>query len=320
MIKPPARLYNLTVFFIKTNMFKKTTIICKDCGSEKTHIIGKLPDVYEFAGRKVSTEIKGGFLVECQNCFIKFRSTEFDQSTLTDMYDGGLSEWEVANNRNDWKILTSYIENNYPAEISVLDIGCNRGETLVKINAQNRRFGLEINTKAATIARLNEDLTIWSNYEEIPKNQKFDVIFSTDVIEHISTPTEFLKPLLNMLKDNGSLIISSGDGQNSFAKLFGRKWWYWYFPEHISFISEKWLTKFANDNNLIINEMNNFHYHQISFIKRMRLLVGSLLFSTMSHENQIKILKSIYKTDHPNRFQIGKGVSKDHVFAVLQRK
>jgi cyclopropane fatty-acyl-phospholipid synthase-like methyltransferase len=188
------------------------------------------------------------------------------------------------------------------------------------MSPQNDRFGLEINKTAAAIANKVEGLTVWNNYDEIPSKMKFDVIFSTDVIEHITTPTSFLKPLHDMLNEGGSLIITSGDAYNFYAKLFAAKWWYWYFPEHISFISKKWLTKFANEQGFIIKEIKKFYYHRTPALKRLRLLAGSLLLATMNLNNQMKLLQFIHKTKRPNRFQIGKGVSKDHIFVVLQAK
>ena len=293
---------------------------CKDCGSTSTHIIGKLPNVNTFAGKLISPALQGGYLVECKNCWLKFRSTEFDQPTLNEMYDGGLSEWEVDKNRNDWKLLSSYIDENYPNSVSVLDIGCNRGEILAQINSRNERYGLEINSKAAAIAKKLEGITVWDKYSDIPTNKKFDVIFSTDVIEHISSPTSFLTPLFDMLNDNGSLIITTGDSNNVFSKLFGSKWWYCYFPEHVSFISKKWIKYFTGNHNITIKSIKKYYYHNLSFIKRIRLLVTSFIFSLINQNYQTKILSIIHKTEHPNRFQIGKNVSKDHILVVLKKQ
>lgn len=318
MTRLPEKPYNLMEFFIKNKMV--SNIKCKDCGSTATRIIGKLPNVNEFAGRFVSQAIVGGYLMECKNCSLKFRSTEFEQSALNEMYDGGVSEWEVAENRNDWKILNSYIENNYSTAISILDIGCNQGEILDRLAARHKRYGLEINTRAAAIAKKRKGLVIWDKYNQIPHDIKFDVIFSTDVLEHISSPSTFLAPLFNLLKDDGVLIITTGDANNLFSKAFGSKWWYCYFPEHVSFISKKWINNFSKNQHISIKEIKRYYYHNINVIKRLRLLVMSAFFFFLNSETQRKVLSFIHKTENPARFQLGKSVSKDHIFVVLQKK
>jgi len=302
---------------------KKSGIICNNCKSTNTFTLGQLPNVSEFAGKKIQPAIIGGLLVQCSSCNIKFRHSELEQADLNDLYDGGISEWTVAENRNDWKLLLKFIQTRYSnqkKEISILDIGCNRGEVLAKIDSKHKRYGLEINSTAAAYARKKTDLTIWTDYDKIPAKLKFDLIYSTDVIEHLSSPNAFLEPLLELLNDDGVLVVSTGDADNALSKIFGAKWWYYYFPEHVAFISKRWAQLFANSNNLDIINSSTFYYHDLPVFKRFKLLVMSFIFSLIDSSLHKRILGFINKDDTSLRFQIGKGVSKDHVFIVFQKK
>lgn len=324
MTNPREKHYNLTESSIKINMQStKKKIVCNSCNNNITRIIGKLPDVNEFAGKSINPSLSGGLFVQCKTCHLKFRYSELKQSDLTDLYDGGLSEWIVTENRNDWKLLLSYINqrfDNQDKKISILDVGCNRGEVLSKIDNKYNRYGLEINSIAAEFARNKSGLVVWNSHDEIPTNMKFDMIYSTDVIEHLTSPASFIKPLLDLLNDDGVLVLSTGDADNFLSNFFGVKWWYYYFPEHVAFISRKWVKLFANTNNLNINRLVRFYYHDLSIFKRFRLLVMSFVFNIIKSDFHPMILKFINKNDTSKRFQIGKGVSRDHIFVVMQKK
>jgi 2-polyprenyl-3-methyl-5-hydroxy-6-metoxy-1,4-benzoquinol methylase len=68
--------------------------------------------------------------------------------------------------------------------------------------------------------------------------EKFDLISLWATIEHLHRPDKIFVKAYNDLKSNGVLYISTCrvDGIN-FMKLFGRRWRYYNFPEHMYFFS-----------------------------------------------------------------------------------
>lgn len=295
-------------------------ILCNNCGSTLTKRLFRLPKVNEFAGKKISPAIDGGYYVKCKKCFINFRNNSLDQNELSELYDEALSEWEIQDNRNDWKLLTQYISKKYKNEINILDIGCNRGDVLLKFDSNSKKYGFEINKSAAEIAGKHKELTIWTDFDSISEDLRFDVIYSTDVIEHILSPAEFLESLINKLNTGGTLILTTRDSQNVFARLFKSKWWYFYFPEHVAFISRKWLVHFAEANNLSIETYKNYFYNDLSRFKRLKLFILSISLFFLNSKTQTRILKLIDKSKIEKRLQIGRGFSRDHLFVALQKK
>lgn len=109
--------------------------------------------------------------------------------------------------------LISLIEEERGAEISVLEIGCDCGATLLEIRNRFpnvRLYGSEINGKAAQVAGHFAQVAV-NNIEE--KNlffsgEKFDYIIFGDVLEHLHNPLEVLVYCRELL-DGGGCVIAS---------------------------------------------------------------------------------------------------------------
>lgn len=67
----------------------------------------------------------------------------------------------------------------------------------------------------------------------LPKS--FDIITLFDVFEHLVDPQRDLRTLFGLLKDDGILVIATGNTQSTMAKLFGRRWTFYIPPQHLFF-------------------------------------------------------------------------------------
>ena len=94
----------------------------------------------------------------------------------------------------------------------ILDIGCYDG-TLgnILIKNKNEVYGLEINKEVAEIAKKKGLRVKVQNIESGFgfKDNFFDVIIASEVIEHIADTDFFLNEIYKSLKKNGYLIIST---------------------------------------------------------------------------------------------------------------
>ena len=106
---------------------------------------------------------------------------------------------EYGGQQNLWKF-ESYVK----GVDKVLDFGCGGGQILEKLNCK-QKYGIEINENAANEAQ-KRGITIYKNLSEIPKNIKFDLIFSHHVLEHLENPVYVLKELRNFLKKDGLTV------------------------------------------------------------------------------------------------------------------
>lgn len=78
---------------------------------------------------------------------------------------------------------------------------------------------------------------------EYPK-KSFDVITLFDVFEHLADPQKDIAKLLTWLKDDGIIVIATGDSQSLAAKVFKRRWTFYIPPQHLFFFSRSTLDSF----------------------------------------------------------------------------
>jgi glycosyltransferase involved in cell wall biosynthesis/2-polyprenyl-3-methyl-5-hydroxy-6-metoxy-1,4-benzoquinol methylase len=112
-------------------------------------------------------------------------------------------------------IIQKYIR-HYKGDVKVLDCGCGCGYgsfILGKI-PNSQVIGADIDGEAVTIANLinierkNVSYMKASLEDLNDKGYKFDYIVSLETLEHIDEPEKFIRAALNLLNDNGVLIVS----------------------------------------------------------------------------------------------------------------
>ncbi len=112
-------------------------------------------------------------------------------------------------------IIKQIPRNNTEDVITVLDVGCGGGALSDEIKKKGYIvWGIENNKNAALKAAkrihkvINHDLTDYSVIKSEIKNQKFDYIILSDVLEHVYDPFSVLREYMTFLKDHGFLLVS----------------------------------------------------------------------------------------------------------------
>jgi SAM-dependent methyltransferase len=163
------------------------------------------------------------------------------------------------------------VEDKIPEGGKILDFGCNFGDVLARLPVKYMKFGIEINSRAAEIARTKINAAIFSDFNELPAGSEFDLIFAIDVIEHLQSPKSFILKLFPYLKKGGYFVLMTGDSNSFIAKMSGAKWYYSAFPEHIAFISKSWTEKLCKYyDNLEMICCKNYAGTNRSFLKRLK--------------------------------------------------
>jgi len=79
----------------------------------------------------------------------------------------------------------------------------------------------------------------------------FDVITAFDVIEHVADPHAFARDLAARLAPDGVCFLSTPDVESLTARLFGRRW-HFYYPYHLSYFGPSTLDRLARQHDLRI--------------------------------------------------------------------
>lgn len=99
------------------------------------------------------------------------------------------------------------------SNLSVLDVGCNKGYLKTIADSSNSFSGLDYSANDLETARNNGYVYVeqvdLNDYRKLALKATFDVIVFADILEHVIHPEEMLKFFTyNHLKKNGKIIIS----------------------------------------------------------------------------------------------------------------
>lgn len=108
--------------------------------------------------------------------------------------------------------LLGYIEENGDRKISVLEIGCASGATLLEIGNRYPNaelYGIEMNQDVVNIASHYLNIVQGDIQEKInPFGRGYDYIILGDVLEHLRDPEDILNEIKQWLNPQGHIIIS----------------------------------------------------------------------------------------------------------------
>ena len=126
----------------------------------------------------------------------------------------------------------------------LLDVGCNEGRGLEFYQSHGfAAEGLELNSKAAEVARGKGFTVYGSTLEGFSTQNKYDVVVLSNVLEHSLNPADMLKHICRLLNANGQVWISCPDSQSWLRNVFGRYWINWHVPFHVVHFSSNTLRK-----------------------------------------------------------------------------
>jgi len=325
-------------------------IKCPSCGSSILKNLGNL--IYK-QNLQSGTQ-KGNFpaavpnssvsLFKCCSCYLYFKYPIFSKEELNSYYreEVNIERWSYSlKDRIDWQLAIDFIE-KFVQSGRILDVGAWTGDFLKHLGERVRcveLYGVEINPKAANIATEKGINIICDDFFEIDKiNLKFHVVVAFDVIEHVENPLKFLASIVKITEDGGYIIVSTGNTEIFEAKLLRGKYYYYNYPEHLSFMNIKWFKFAAEKLNLKIVKLIRFRKILNVSLKRQFVNFGLIVLFSIS-PNFIPLIRKILRNTGyllPTSF-FSKvvdnflspyldelfppvwNISKDHIFLILKK-
>jgi 2-polyprenyl-3-methyl-5-hydroxy-6-metoxy-1,4-benzoquinol methylase len=223
---------------------------CPSCGCEEGISYGKLSATsYKFGDKDIRLPDKGISLIRCNNCSLIYKTKVPSLFYLTHIFaNQAHKEWDDKYNFISEKRLFQNLVKK--KSFDLLDVGPSNG-SLLKTCCElgGRRSGLDV-TKHADLDEylsgefihgLIDDLDLtWSN-------KPYEIVALFDVLEHSYKPYQAFRNLYNLVKDNGYVVIETGDAGSFWPRKYGiSNWWYVNLFEHHVFWTEKSLRFMAD--------------------------------------------------------------------------
>lgn len=192
---------------------------------------------------------------ECGHCYY---DNDLNIEEIKHIYS---KEYFSGQEYSNYKADKVVIERNFKKKISklfkyrkdgkLLEIGSAFGFFLELADQFYNVTGYEISAYAADYACKALNLNV-KNSDFLTDNieqSSFDMVCMYDTIEHLKYPNLYLNKVYDILKDDGYLIISTGDINSILAKIMGKYWRLIHPPSHIHYFSKYSLIQLLNNYN-----------------------------------------------------------------------
>jgi len=207
-------------------------------------------------------------------------------------------------------IATYEYAKNFVKNKTVLDFGCGSGYGTEMLSKNAAKVtGVDISKEAVDYAKnnYNSDNLDFKTISELT-DEKFDVITSFQVIEHVPNDIEYVTKLKKFLNPGGYLLISTPDKKHRLFNHIQKPWNIFHLKEYTPKSLENLLKKhFSKVEILKIGSESDLVLAEISRTKKQKLItIPSTLFLyptalrlfLLKSQKQLFDLKQKYKPGH----------------------
>ena len=280
-------------------------IKCQICNNKNFKRLILINEVSRYTKKKYP-------LFKCKKCgFVKPFPAPYKNENKLKIYDAeeNIRFYNKTNKKIDknlkeykyyFKHFKPYIQiiKKYKIKGKALDVGCGAGHLLTLMSKEGLRVhGLEITEKLAKA--LQNDFKIYCceiGDKKLSKN-KYDLITSNHVLEHIEDIDNFIKNLNKLLNNNGHALLAVPYISGLIPNILRSKWYGLGYGQHLNF--------FSNESLRILFEKNGFE-----------ILEFKILSVDYAHPNFPEVVNSIANFITDIIVSMGLG---DNLFIVVRK-
>jgi 2-polyprenyl-3-methyl-5-hydroxy-6-metoxy-1,4-benzoquinol methylase len=223
---------------------------CPACGDSSRTRRGTLASTAYHFGKTVIPLPAGGIsMAECNTCHLVYKTLLPTPAFLAATFENQAGE--VWDDDYDFRREKKQIEDTVTKNrFDLLDIGPSNGALLKAFrDISERRSGLDIVQHPGLEKHLQGEFIqgLLDNEQLDWSRQAYDVITAFDVFEHIYNPAAAYRNLHALLKENGIVVVETGNINSYWPDKHGtNRWWYTNLLEHHVFWQPESLEFHAN--------------------------------------------------------------------------
>lgn len=164
----------------------------------------------------------------------------------------------------------------------LLEVGCGYGYFLRRAKAAGYEvYGVDASSRAVRQCESYLPGRVWAGSVSSVKplgGQRFDVIFASHLIEHITAPRPFVADLVARLTPGGILALVTPDITSLLSRISGSRWVSFKLPEHVAYYEPRTITRLLEGAGLEVLATDPAHQHyRLPFLmSRVRELIRPL--------------------------------------------
>jgi len=171
-------------------------------------------------------------LWRCRECGVVFNWPRLPAEAIHDQYDADYYIFSRPPERRWGRACQLYIDHLLPLEHEgtnkqLLEVGCAQGDLLRLADHRGWEVqGIEISRETAASAEKESGRPICAGTleEHASGLGVFDVVLTTDVIEHVPSPSRFVTAIRQVLRPGGLAITETPNWGGLWRRLAGRHW------------------------------------------------------------------------------------------------
>lgn len=281
------------------NFDGRQLFFCSFCQSKNLKIIGNVAySIDKLKNISSSSTSSNPILVKCKSCHSRFVVGGRSKNLALKNYreESSAEKWNESHFEDSRPVEHSQVLLNYlKGSASLLDVGANTG-LLLDYVAKDTSFCAAVEPSIASQEILKaKGYRVYSDIADV--NMHFDLITCFDVLEHIYEVQIFLDKLYDRLNQHGYVIILTGNPNSISAKFSRSRWWYATYPEHISFVSKKYLRSLKKFD--LVYNLGTFadnHYNSNFKYKLKKLVLNKEILNytgrpAITKDHQIYVLR-----------------------------
>jgi 2-polyprenyl-3-methyl-5-hydroxy-6-metoxy-1,4-benzoquinol methylase len=227
----------------------------------------------------------------CPACTFRFSTPEINPNLTKalDGYEAAYLQYLAADVSDavNFESLCRWMERFTPlAGKRLLDFGAGSG----KLVRYLRGRGVDAHGLEPSRALFDEFLSgdtafVRATIEELHASapQPFDIVTAFDVIEHVSDPRGFLAAVSMFLEPGGTCFASTPDVESRVAKLFGRRW-HFYYPYHLSYLGPRTIARAVPDALRVIDVSHRGRLRSVAYMIRYSAeMIGGMRAPRWAH-------------------------------------